>query len=244
MRALEGGAWGDALRALGATLDPAAVLVISAHWEADGPPRITASPRPGVVHDFYGFPEPLYGLDYPSPGDPALAARIGSRLKDAGIETVPDAERPLDHGAWAPLIHLFPEANRPVLQLSQPLDRTPQSLFAMGQALAPLRDEGVLIIGSGGIVHNLRRLEWNSEKAPEVWAADFDAWAASRLDAGDPSALLDWKRQGPEPRLAHPRSEHWDPLFVALGVAGNTKLHTVFEGFEHRNLSLRSVIWD
>ena len=240
MRALEGGAWGDALRTLGATLNPTAVLVVSAHWEAEGAPRVTASAKPGVVHDFYGFPEPLYGLDYPSPGDPALAARIQSRLKN----TVLDAERPLDHGAWAPLIHLFPEADRPVLQVSQPLDRTPESLFAMGQALAPLRDEGVLIIGSGGIVHNLRRLEWGSEEAPESWAADFDAWAAARLDANDSPALLDWKRQGPEPQLAHPRSEHWDPLFAALGAAGNAKPRTVFEGFEHRNLSLRSLIWD
>lgn len=243
MRALEGGAWGEALRQLGTTLDPAAVLVASAHWEAEGPARVTASPQPGVIHDFYGFPAPLYDLDYPSPGNLPLAGRMLGLLKAAGIEALPDGERPLDHGAWAPLIHLFPDADRPVLQISLPLDRTPGSLHAMGQALAPLRDEGLLILGSGGIVHNLRRLEWESEAAPEAWAGDFDAWAASRLDAGDADALLDWQRQGPEPRLAHPRSEHWDPLFVALGAAGAAKPRTVFEGFEHRNLSLRSLLW-
>lgn len=244
MRALEGGAWGDALRDLGRSLDPAAILVVSAHWETEGPAHVTASPRPGVIHDFYGFPEPLYGLDYPSPGDSSLAGRILSGLRKEGIEAIPDPERPLDHGAWAPLLHLFPGADRPVLQVSQPLERSPQSLHAMGQALMPLREEGLLILGSGGIVHNLRRLEWGSEAPPEGWAGDFDAWAASRLEAGDQEALLDWKRQGPEPALAHPRSEHWDPLFAALGAAGDTKPRTVFEGWEHRNLSLRSLIWD
>ncbi len=244
MRALEGGDWGEALRALGALLNPSAVLVVSAHWEAEGAPRLTTSQQPGVIHDFYGFPEPLYDLDYPSPGDPVLAARIQSRLKEAGLEALPDKARPLDHGAWAPLIHLFPEAQLPVLQMSQPLDRTPQDLHALGQALAPLRDEGLLVIGSGGIVHNLRRLEWSSEAPPETWAAEFDAWTAARLEDGDTAALLDWRRQGPEPALAHPRSEHWDPIFVALGAAGDAKPRTVYEGFEHRNLSLRTVIWD
>lgn len=244
MRALEGGAWGDALRNLGATLDPAAILVVSAHWEAEGPIRVTASPWPGVIHDFYGFPAPLYALDYPSPGNLPLAGRVIAMLNAANLETVPDAERPLDHGAWAPLIHLFPEADRPVLQVSLPLNRTSSSLYAMGKALAPLRDEGLLIVGSGGIVHNLRRLEWDSAADPEPWAADFDAWAAERLAAGDTDALLDWKGQGPHPELAHPRSEHWDPLFAALGAAASALPRTIFEGFEHRNLSLRSLIWN
>lgn len=244
LRALEGGAWGEALRRLGASLDPAAILVVSAHWETEGAARVTASPQPGVIHDFSGFPEPLYHLDYPSPGNLPLAGRILACLQNAGIDAAPDRERPLDHGAWAPLIHLFPKADRPVLQVSQPLDRTPQRLCDLGRALAPLREEGLLIIGSGGIVHNLRRLEWGSQAPPESWAADFDAWAAGRLAAGDAPALLDWKRQGPEPSLAHPRSEHWDPLFAALGAAEGAKPATVYEGFEHRNLSLRSLIWN
>lgn len=244
MRALEGGEWGGALRQLGRSLDPAAILAVSAHWEAEGSPRVTASPQPGVIHDFFGFPEPLYDLDYPAPGHLPWAERIQSTLAAADIPVIPDTARPLDHGAWAPLIHLFPDAKRPVLQLSLPLERTPRSLHAMGQALAPLREEGLLLIGSGGIVHNLRRLEWGSEAKPETWAADFDAWAAGKLDAGDASALLDWRRLAPEPSLAHPSSEHWDPLFVALGAAGSAKPRTIHQGWEHRNLSLRSLIWD
>lgn len=244
MRALEGGDWGDALGDLGCSLNPVAILVISAHWEAAGHARVTASPQPGVIHDFQGFPPPLYDLDYRSPGDLPLARRILSTLAGAGITALLDAERPLDHGAWAPLLHLFPEADRPVLQLSQPLDRTPQSLYAMGQALAPLREEGLLILGSGGLVHNLRRLEWDSTAAPELWASDFEAWAMAQLQAGDADPLLNWRKQGPESQRAHPTSEHWDPLLVALGAAGNAIPHTVFEGWEHRNLSLRSLIWD
>ena len=245
LRALEGGAWGEALQALGARLDPAAILVVSAHWEADGPERITAAARPGLIHDFSGFPEALYGLDYPAPGSPGWARRIESSLAGAGIATVLDEHRPIDHGAWAPLIHLFPDAARPVLQLSLPTDRTPERLHATGQALAPLRAQGLLVIGSGGIVHNLRRLAWHGpEAAPEPWASAFDAWAAARLEAGDAAALMAWRQQGPEPPSAHPTSEHWDPLFTALGAAGTAKPRWIFEGWELGNLSLRSLIWD
>lgn len=244
MRALEGGAWGDALRQVGSSLDPAAILVFSAHWETRGSARVTASPSPGVIHDFSGFPEPLYALDYPSPGNLPLAGRILALFNAAGIEAEPDATRPLDHGAWTPLLHLFPAADRPVLQVSLPMDRTPGSLFAMGQALAPLREEGLLILGSGGIVHNLRRLAWEGAVAPEPWASEFDTWASERLEAADGEALLDWERQAPDPRIAHPSTEHWDPLLAALGAAGMGRPSTIFEGFELGNLSLRSLKWD
>lgn len=245
MRALEGGEWGAALRGLGSRLAPEAILVVSAHWETDGPPRVTASPHPGVIHDFYGFPEALYGLNYRSPGSAAWAQRVQARLGEAGIPSALDPERPLDHGAWAPLIHLFPAADRPVLQLSLPLDRTPGRLHALGEALAPLRDEGLLIIGSGGVVHNLRRLLWHEPDAasPEPWAADFDAWAASRLLASDHDALMRWREEGPDPRAAHPSTEHWDPIFAALGAAGAAKPEWIYEGWELGNLSLRSAIW-
>ena len=246
LRALDGGAWGEALRGLGASLAPAAILVVSAHWEADGPERITAALKPGVIHDFSGFPEALYGLDYPSPGSPDWARRIETRLAEVGIASVLDEHRPLDHGAWAPLLHLFPGADLPVLQLSLPLDRTPERLHAVGEALAPLRSQGLLIVGSGGIVHNLRRLLWHEPEAasPELWAANFDAWAADRLLAGDHPALLRWREESPDPHVAHPSTEHWDPLFAALGAAGKAKPRWIHEGWELGNLSLRSVIWD
>lgn len=246
MRALEGGAWGEALRALGTTLRPEGILVASAHWEAEGPARITASPQPEVIHDFYGFPQELYSVDYPAPGHPDWARRIASALAAADQPSALEDRRGLDHGAWAPLVHLFPAADRPVLQLSLPMDRTPASLRALGAALAPLRDQGLLVIGSGGMVHNLRRLDWHhpDSAAPAPWAAAYDAWAWDRLQARDGDSLARWRELAPEPLAAHPTSEHWDPLFVALGAAGDAAPRPVFEGWELGSLSLRSLIWD
>lgn len=242
--ALEGGGWGATLQALGGELHPKAILVVSAHWEADGPPRITSATHPGLLYDFSGFPEALYSMEYPALGHPDWARRIESRLAEEGLASVLDDHRPLDHGAWAPLLHLFPDAAFPVLQLSLPLDRTPEHLYHLGQALAPLRREGLLILGSGGMVHNLRNLEWQSQEAPESWASTYDAWAARCLETRDLPALLNWRTQGPEALKAHPTPEHWDPILVALGAAGEAPCRTLFEGYEHRNLSLRSVIWD
>ncbi|MBS1766372.1 MAG: dioxygenase [Acidobacteria bacterium] len=246
MRALEGGAWGEALRNQGVSLSPNGILMVSAHWEAEGPARITAAPEPGLLYDFYGFPEALYGVRYPVQGSPKWAQRVEAHLAGAGIASVLDVHRPLDHGAWAPLLHLFPRADQAVLQLSLPLDRTPARLYAMGQALAPLREQGLLIIGSGGIVHNLRRLRWREPDAaePDPWAAHFDAWAAERLRAGDTDALLRWREESPDPHAAHPSTEHWDPLFVALGAAGAGTPRWIYEGWEMGNLNMRSAIWD
>lgn len=246
MRALDGGAWGEALRTLGTTLRPEAILVASAHWEAEGPARVTAASQPEVIHDFYGFPPALYEVDYPAPGHPDWARRIAGALTSAGHSPVVDGVRGLDHGAWAPLVHLFPGADRPVLQLSLPLDRTPGALMAFGAALAPLREAGLLVIGSGGLVHNLRRLDWRhpDAAAPEPWAAAFDAWAWERLQARDGESLAHWRDLGPDPQAAHPSSEHWDPLFVALGAAGDAAPRPVFEGWELGSLSLRSLVWD
>ncbi|HJW43246.1 MAG TPA: class III extradiol ring-cleavage dioxygenase [Geothrix sp.] len=244
MRALEGGAWGEALGRLGATLTAKAILAISAHWEAPEPLRISSSPKPETLHDFGGFPEALYAIEYPAPGDPALASRTAGLLQAAGHEARLDAERPLDHGTWSPLVHMVPDASIPVVQVSLPRPRDPRELFAIGQALAPLRDEGVLILGSGGIVHNLRRLDWHGRgDQPEAWSLAFDAWAAEALAEGDTESLLDWERRAPDPHTAHPSTEHWDPLLVALGAAGEERLTTVYEGFEMGNLSLRSVAW-
>lgn len=167
MLGLEPGAWGSALQAFGQTLpNLRAILVCSAHWEARGPLRVTASTRPGVMHDFGGFPAPLYTLDYPAPGDPELAGQVQRLLQEAGLEAVLDAERPLDHGTWVPLRSLRSGADLPVLQLSLPRPRTPELLLAAGRALAPLRREGVLLVGSGGLVHNLGRLDWEGAAEP------------------------------------------------------------------------------
>ncbi len=244
MLALEPGPWGQALSHIGSRLPPhKAILAVSAHWEASGPVRITSAEQPGILHDFGGFPVALYHLDYPAPGDPALATRIQALLTSAGIPATLDASRPLDHGTWAPLRSLRPLANLPVLQLSLPEPRTPERLVALGHALRPLRDEGVLIVASGGIVHNLRRLSWEGDTGPEPWAAAFEAWVEGHVEAGTTNALVHDLSSAPNLSAAVPTPEHFDPLLVALGAAGQDPVQTVYTGWQLGSLSLRCWAW-
>jgi len=236
------GVYGQDLRALGATLSPEAVLVVSAHWESEGRARVGSSVKPDLLYDFSGFPPDLYHLRYPAVGDAAWAKRIRAALRDVGPGVQLDSQRGLDHGAWVPLRHLFPEAQIPVLQLSLPRPRTPKLLTTFGKALASLRSEGLLIVGSGGLVHNLRRLG-PANALPESWAYQFDAWMAGRLTQGDVEGAMAWEG-GPNARTAHPTTEHLDPLFVCLGAAGGCLGRTVHEGWEFGNLSLRCLAWD
>jgi len=236
--ALDGGAWGEAVGALGRRLPPLrAILVCSAHWEAPAPFRLSSAKAPGVVHDFGGFPEALYALDYPAPGSPGLADEAAGLLREAGLAVVLDAQRPLDHGAWVPLRYLRPEADVPVVQLSLPRPRTPEMLLAAGRALAPLRNRGVLILGSGGIVHNLGRLDWQGAAEPRPWAVAFQRWVNEALATGDQAALAKW-RQAPGAAESVPTSEHLDPLFVAAAVG--TSPDIIFEGWQLGSLSLTS----
>jgi 4,5-DOPA dioxygenase extradiol len=238
MLALEGGAWAETLGSLGRSLPSvSAVLVCSAHWEAVGPFRLSSAEVPGVMHDFGGFPAELYTLDYPAPGAPALAAEAAALLRGAGLEAVLDAERPLDHGAWVPLRALYPEAKIPVVQLSLPRPRTPEQLLAAGRALAPLRERGVLLLGSGGVVHNLRLLDWAGATGPRPWALAFEGWLRERLAAGE--SIADWK-QAPGAAESVPTPEHLDPLFVALGAAGRTPPEVIFDQWQLGSLSLAS----
>ncbi|WP_291271268.1 class III extradiol ring-cleavage dioxygenase [Geothrix sp.] len=249
MLALDGGAWGQAVSDLGRTLPPLrAILVCSAHWEAAGPFRFSSAGRPGVMHDFGGFPEALYALDYPAPGSPDLAREAASLLQAAGLETQLDPQRPLDHGAWVPLRYLAPEAALPVVQLSLPRPRTPERLLAAGRALAPLRERGVLILGSGGVVHNLRHLDWQDASGPESWAKDFQSWVDARLVTRDAGALAKW-RSAPGAVESVPTSEHLDPLFVALGASQSAAEKQaapgkLFDGWQLGNLSLASYRFD
>ena len=239
MLALDGEAWGQAVSALGRGLPPLrAFLVCSAHWEAPGPFRLSSAPIPGVMHDFGGFPPELYTLDYPAPGSPELASEAAALLRGAGIEAVLDAQRPLDHGAWVPLRYLRPGADIPVIQLSLPKPRTPDLLLAAGRALAPLREQGVLILGSGGIVHNLRLLDWGGASQPESWAVAFDSWIREKLVASNVEALLG-REQAPGAEKAVPTSEHLDPLFVALGAASGPP-RAFFDGWQLGSLGLTS----
>ncbi len=218
------------------------MLSISAHWWTRDL-RITTANPPGIMHDFGGFPDALYHLDYPSPGAPELASRILTLLRASGLECVADAERPLDHGTWSVLRHGLPEAQIPVLQLSLPR-WDPARLHALGQALAPLRDEGVLLLGSGGLVHNLRRLQWQDEHAAaEPWALEAETWIVERLMDGRIEELFEHRMRNPQSETSAPTTEHLDPLFVTLGAGGMTTPTNVFEGWQHGTLSLRSLAW-
>ncbi|MEK7245847.1 MAG: class III extradiol ring-cleavage dioxygenase, partial [Pseudomonadota bacterium] len=192
-----------------------------------------------TIHDFHGFPEELYSLRYPAPGAPDLAGRAVELLSAAGFSAATDATRGLDHGAWIPLMLAYPNADVPVAQLSIQPDLGPAHHLAMGRALAPLRREGALVLGSGGAVHNLSELNWGRHGDPPAWARAFDNWLAATLAAGDSAQLADWRARAPNAAQAHPRDEHFLPLLVAFGAAGigarGTRLHT---GFAHGTLSM------
>jgi 4,5-DOPA dioxygenase extradiol len=221
---------------------PSAALVLSAHAEAPGAIRVNGAAQPGLVYDFAGFPDELYTIRYPAPGDPRLAGEVAGLLGAAGIAAVLDPAGLWDHGVWVPLRLLFPGADVPIVALSLPVPRTPDLLVRVGAALRPLRERGVLLVGSGGIVHNLRRLRWDaSDAAPEPWAAAFESWVDERLDAPDLNALLAYAEHAPGADLAVPTSEHFDPLFFVLGARGaGDRVEGVYSGFRYGTLSLRT----
>jgi 4,5-DOPA dioxygenase extradiol len=240
--ALEVDDWTEAIARFGrATPRPIAIASISAHWETHRAIGVTSSASPDTIHDFYGFPAPLYRIQYPAPGEPALAARIVERLQDAGFEAALDPVRGLDHGTWSPLLHAWPLADVPVVQVSLPAT-LPAELLRFGAALAPLRDEGVLLLASGGAVHNLGEVAFDDkDRAPRGWATEFDGWVAARVAELDTAALARWKAEAPNPERAHPTTEHFDPLLVAVGARahGDTP-ETLHEGFTYGCLSMRS----
>lgn len=219
MLALEPGASGPALARLAAQLPrPRAIVVMSAHWETTEL-RVTSNPHPPTWHDFGGFPAALYAVQYPAPGDPQLAEQVRQRLNEAGLPTTLDAKRPFDHGAWVPLSLMYPAADIPVVQVSLPSQHGPAYQQQVGQALAALREEGVLLIGSGSITHNLRELDWQAgPESVEPWALAFRDWMIDKLAAGDTPALHDYRRQAPFAVRNHPSDEHLLPLYFARGA--------------------------
>ncbi len=243
MVAIEEDEFTRSLRGFGASLQhPRAIVAVSAHWEAPGPIRVTSSERPPQIYDFSGFPEELYAVRYDPPGDRELSLEVKTLLSEAGLPAAQNAERGLDHGAWVPLRHAFPAATVPVLEVSLPTTRTPEQGVAIGKALAPLRERGVLLVGSGGIVHNLRRVRFDDKRAPaEAWAKDFDLWVRDRLEALDVDGLSGYASRAPNAALAVPTSEHFDPVFFVLGAAlPGDRVRPLFEGFHHGTLSMRS----
>jgi 4,5-DOPA dioxygenase extradiol len=225
---------------------PKAILCISAHWETSVP-SITGSDAPSTIHDFHGFPKALYDLHYDAPGDPTLAARVADLLQAGGYAPSINAERGLDHGVWSPLMLAYPQSGIPVVQLSLLRRHSPADHISLGRLLAPLRDEGVLILGSGGAVHNLRALDWHNRSGIPVWASTFDQWLTANIAAGNFDALSDYRAQAPDAEIAHPSEDHILPLFVALGAAagaGSTapgdQLH---HSFTFGSLSMSSYGW-
>lgn len=217
---------------------PKAILVVSAHWER-APATIGATEAIPLVYDFYGFPAEMYRIQYPAPGAPALADRVEALLAVAGGSRR-DPSRGLDHGAWVPLLRMYPAADVPVLPLSLPTQDGPR-LLALGRALAPLRDEGVLLLGSGNIVHNLRRLGHDSAATP-AWASDFDAWIADVLARKDLDALADFRRRAPALSTAHPTLEHFTPVVWMAGATdGGGAVSFPVSGFEAATISRRCV---
>ena len=219
--------WPGELSAWSAALPrPESILVISAHWE-NAPVSVSATRTVPLYYDFWGFPRHYYEVTYPAPGAPALADSVRKLL---GGQVHEHADRGLDHGAYVPLVEMYPAADVPVIQLSMPtLD--PRELMDLGRRLAPLRDEGVLIMGSGFFTHNLRAMSMDGS-VPSVMA-EFDHWGQEVLAHGDLDALLDFQRKAPAARLAHPRTEHFAPLFVTLGAAAGhlSGARTVIDGF-------------
>jgi len=216
---------------------PRSVLAVSAHWESAAPAVGTAE-KPATVHDFSGFPPSLYRIRYPAPGAPGLAARAADLIRRAGMACTTDDGRGLDHGAWAPLMLIYPQANVPVCQLSIQPALGPGHHLDLGLALAPLREDGVLILASGGAVHNLAHYEPGGTNVAG-WARRFDDWLAETVVAGRADDLVRYRDLSPDGAIAHPRDEHLLPLMVAMGAGGEgSRATALYRGFMDGALSM------
>ena len=243
MHALEPGAAGEAWRALGRRLGkPRAILIASAHWETNLP-MLTGNAKPETIHDFYNFPEPLYRLRYPAPGSPELAQQAQALLQNAGFTAAIDGGRGLDHGAWSPLLYAYPQHDVPVVQLSVQPALGPRHHVQVGKALRGLSEEGVLVIGSGHLTHNLRDWSRGAGK-PEPYAQEFQAWVFDRLGQGDVESLVEYRTRSPHGARAHPTDEHFLPLFFALGAArGEGEPERVYDAIDSGVLAMDAYIF-
>jgi 4,5-DOPA dioxygenase extradiol len=209
--------WGQGLRAQFPGLR--GVVIMSPHWMARSA-QVMTGPQPATWHDFGGFPQALYQLQYPAPGSPALAQEVLSLLQAAGVAAQGDAARPFDHGAWVPLMHLFPDADLPVVQVALPAGAGPAEVYALGAALRGLRSQGVLVVGSGSMTHNLSEF-FGGAREPAPYVLEFSRWVEDALVRGDMKALLNYRSQAPHAARAHPTEDHFLPIFFALGAAGD-----------------------
>jgi 4,5-DOPA dioxygenase extradiol len=229
------------LQGLGNSLPrPSAIVVVSAHWETQGGPAVSLAARPATIHDFGGFPQALFEIQYRAAGTPEVAERAASLFEAAGIPVGRSAQRGLDHGAWVPLSLMYPDADVPVMQISLVRGAGPAAHERLGGALAQLRHEGVLVIGSGSLTHNLYEFRGQAVDAPAPqWVKEFESWMRERLEVNDRAALLDYRSRAPSAEKNHPSEEHLLPLFVAMGAAGaGAKAQLLHSSFEHGVLAM------
>ena len=241
--AMEPSQLGPQLNALGKTLtNIRAVLLVSPHWQTRGV-KVMAGSAPETVHDFGGFPAALSQLQYPAAGAPELAREVGDLLARAGWPVGTDERRGFDHGAWVPLMHLLPNADVPVFQVSMPHDLNTAAAYQLGQALAPMRDQGILILGSGSMTHNLHEFRQFAGK-PEDYVVEFTQWVRQTVQSKDAQRLIDYRRLAPHALRAHPSEEHFLPLLVAMGASANDESVDVLNGgIDHSVLSMESYAW-
>ncbi len=242
MNAIEDNIYTQSWKKIGKTLTkPRAILMISAHWITEGETRISTVETPGMIYDMYGFPPELYILRYPAPGSKIIAQEIRDALFPYQIEE--DWMRGFDHGVWSTLLHIFPEADVPVIPLSLDYTKSPQWHYEFGQKLKTLREQGILIIGSGNIVHNLGRIDWTDSMSHQ-WALDFDAKITENIDTGNHANLMNFLSWGEMSRLAHPSYDHLLPLFPLLGASDPTDTIEYFTPeISMGSLSMRSILW-
>lgn len=244
MNTLEDNPHTAAWRRLGASLpQPRAILSVSAHWYVRGT-AVTAMQSPPTIHDFYGFPQPLFDVQYPAPGDPALAARVRELL--APVDTKMDDGSGLDHGTWSVLAHVYPKADIPVVQLSIDATQPPEFHYEMGRRLKPLRDEGVLVIGSGDVVHNLGVIRWPNGKSGAQaydWATRFNDRVRELLVAGEHAPLTDYAAMGNDARMSIPTPEHYLPLLYVLGTQHeDEQVSFATDGIELGSISMMTCV--
>jgi len=241
MNALADNAYTRMLSKLGQRIQkPQAVLCVSAHWITQGT-TVTHMVKPKTIHDFGGFPPDLFAIEYPAPASPQLAELVQHTLADSVI-ALDDHAWGLDHGTWSVLRHMYPEADVPVVQLSLDLSASALDHFRLGQSLRTLRNHGVLIVGSGNIVHNLRTIDWSATAVPFAWGLEFDNWVKTQIEVRNYSALCVDRWESESARLSVPTSEHFLPLLYVLGAANDEdQAHFEYEGFEHASISMRCL---
>jgi len=240
--AIEPGTLGPRLQALGQQLTHAkAVLVVSPHWQTRDVQVMTTA-QPSTVHDFGGFPAALYKLQYPASGQPKIALEATRLLSEAGFATTTDKQRGLDHGAWVPLMHLLPHATVPVFQVSIPRTLTTAQALQLGQVLAPLRAQGVAILASGSMTHNLYEFSPHTTQA-EPYVHEFASWVHSALLTQATDALLHYRERAPHAERAHPSEEHFLTLLVAHGARGKDPAQLIDDSIAHGVLSMASYVW-